>query len=192
LICLSVPRILNETELITKPMPPHLRGNRLVSGVNVLSDGTLALVLNPAALSSSVKSKSSELETEERPKKRILVVDDSLIARELLSNILIAFDYDVSLARDGKEALQFLKMHVVDLIISDVDMPNMNGYALAKFIKSDKELQLIPIIIITAKESNRDRMEGLEIGADEYLYKGSFNQQNLIDTVEQLLEKTKP
>jgi two-component system, chemotaxis family, sensor kinase CheA len=186
--CLSVPRILDETECMTKPLPVHFRRNRLFSGANLLADGNVALVLAPHALfEAGEPAPDSKREKQTSRKKRILVVDDSLIARELLKNILLTSGYDVSLARDGQDGMSCLRAHAVDLVLSDLDMPVMDGLTLARCIRQEKELDPIPVVIFTSKEDPEQRAESERIGVSAYILKGAFNQHNLLATIERLV-----
>jgi two-component system chemotaxis sensor kinase CheA len=193
MFCLSVPRVTDETELMTKPLPPHLRGNRIITGANVLPDGRIALFINPRAVTDKpVHTAAPAYESRPEPpaiaeRKRILVVDDSLIARELLRNILLASGYDVSLACDGQEALQHLRSHVTDLVLTDIDMPGMDGLTFTRTVKHDPALRSVPVIIVSSKEDEAQRARGKDAGADAYILKGDFHQNNLLATVKRLL-----
>lgn len=287
LLCLSVPRVVDETELMTKPLPPHLRRNRIITGANVLADGRISLFINPrlatehvgrggrslptgasdagrgqgepmpasragASLMSASASRATHPpvpqpgtaqpgtglpdaggadasaafpgrgdqpetgtgaggqhpdwarlwgvpdtgtpgvhegtgERASSPRRRVLVVDDSLIARELLRNILSAQGCEVSLACDGQEAITHLRAHVVDLVVTDVDMPLVDGCALTRMVREDPVLRHIPIIIVSSREEPEQRRLGLAAGADAYIPKGTFHQNNLLATIERLL-----
>lgn len=190
-VCISVPHVLDETELMTKPLPPFVRKNRLITGANLLPDGRITLSLNPRFLTETDERTALETAPPDQKKQHneLLVVDDSLIARELLKNILTASGYSVNLARDGMEALQHLRMHDIDLILTDIDMPVMDGFALTQAVRSDEDLHAIPVVMFTSKEKEDVRKRSQEAGVDAYIQKGSFNQNNLLSTVERLLRK---
>ena len=101
----------------------------------------------------------------------ILVVDDSPVVLEAVRDALIRDGYDVLSAADGIEALDIVKQHHVDLILLDIDMPRMNGYQLCKLLKRDDKFKSIPVVMLTAKSSDTDRMWGVKAGTDEYLTK---------------------
>jgi len=190
LICVSVPHVADEMELMTKPLPRHLKMNPFISGANVLPDGRTSLALNVHALLERQPQKAhEESDTEKKGRKLLLVVDDSLIARELLRNILLASGYEVMMARDGREALQIIRIHTIDLVLTDIEMPGMDGFTLTKQIKEDDILRLLPVIMVTSKEEPEQRTRGMACGADAYLLKGSFNQNNLLATISRLLEE---
>jgi two-component system chemotaxis sensor kinase CheA len=119
--------------------------------------------------------------------KKILVVDDSLTLRTLIKNILETSGYAVSTAVDGAEAFALARNNTFDLIVSDVDMPNLNGFELTEKIRNDKKLNDIPIILVTTLGSREDHERGIEVGADAYIIKSNFSQSGLIDAVRKLI-----
>ena len=127
-------------------------------------------------------------ERAERPaKKRILVVDDSLTTRALEKSILEAAGYDVTAAADGAAAWQLLQERGTDLIVSDVDMPRMDGFALTEAVRGSTRFRELPVVLVTARESEADKTRGVAVGADAYLGKSAFDQKNLLETIAQLL-----
>jgi len=119
--------------------------------------------------------------------RRLLVVDDSLTSRMLLQNILEAANYEVTTAVDGVAALTCLKTEAYDLVVSDVEMPRMDGFTLTENIRSDTELQDLPLILVTSLGSREDRERGVATGANAYIVKGEFDQNNLLQVIERLL-----
>jgi two-component system sensor histidine kinase and response regulator WspE len=117
----------------------------------------------------------------------VLVVDDSLTVRELQKQLLMAQGYEVDVAVDGMDGWQTLNKKVYDLVISDIDMPRMNGFALVKRIKDDERLTALPIVIVSYKDRPEDRARGLEVGANYYLTKTSFQDHTLLDAVVDLI-----
>ena len=113
----------------------------------------------------------------------MLVVDDSLVAGELQKNILLAAGYESEIASDGVEALECLRHKDWDLVIADVDMPRMNGFELTERIRADEQFRDIPVIIVTSRDTVDDRRRGFEVGADAYVLKREFDQNQLLDTV---------
>ena len=121
-------------------------------------------------------------------RQHILVVDDSITTRTLEKNILEAAGYDVQLATDGQEALSAIAAGgVPDLIVSDVVMPRLDGFGLTQRIKEDPHTADIPVILVTSLDSPEDKARGIEVGADAYITKSSFDQNNLLETIEQLI-----
>ena len=126
------------------------------------------------------------VEAKARPKS-VLVVEDSITARMLVKNILEAAGYVVKTAVDGLEALTILKTEAFDLVLSDVEMPRMNGFQLTEKIRSDARLAELPVVLVTALASREDRERGVDAGANAYIVKSSFDQGNLLDIIQRLL-----
>ena len=191
-LCLSIPHIVDELELITRPMPTLCRPNPLFSGANILPDGSIALLLSPQAIAGiSTQSARADQRTT-RKKRHLLVVDDSLIARELMKNILIGTGYQVSLARDGQDGLFFLRTHSVDMVLSDIDMPVMDGVSFLRAVKRDPLFRNIPVVMFTSQDDEAQRENCLGAGATAYITKGAFNQNNLLATVHRILSDGQP
>ncbi|CAA7620608.1 Histidine Sensor Kinase CheA3 [Candidatus Terasakiella magnetica] len=171
---------------------PGVRGTMVAGGV-LLEDGGIALVLNPFEIVETFRKLggSGMLSTVERaPERRvpiIMVVDDSLTTRTLEKSILEAHGFQVRLAHDGLEALGRLRSEAVDLVISDVQMPRMDGFGLLAAIKADEGLKSIPVILVTSLEAREDRERGLSLGADAYVVKQKFDQKELLETIGQIL-----
>jgi two-component system sensor histidine kinase and response regulator WspE len=123
----------------------------------------------------------------ERPRKHVLVVDDSLTVRELERKLLLARGYTVEVAVDGMDGWNAVRAGSFDLVISDVDMPRLDGVELTSMIKKDPQLRGIPVMIVSYKDREEDRMRGLEAGADYYLTKGSFHDETLLRAVADLI-----
>ncbi len=121
---------------------------------------------------------------------RVLIVEDEVELRETLSNLLEMYGYRVVQANDGKEALKKIQKAVPDLIISDVMMPEMDGFQLLKKIRENRDTELIPFIILSAKVELEARLQGLTIGADDYICK-PFEMEELSLKVQNLLKARK-
>jgi two-component system chemotaxis sensor kinase CheA len=113
----------------------------------------------------------------------ILVVDDSITSRSLERSILEAHGYRVRVAVDGLEALEMLQVEKADLIITDIQMPRMDGFALVEALKADSHLNKIPVIIVSSLEKREDQERGLLLGADAYVVKRKFDQTELLDAI---------
>jgi two-component system chemotaxis sensor kinase CheA len=120
-------------------------------------------------------------------KQSILVVEDSITARMLIKNILEMAGYQVKTAVDGVDAFTTLKTEDFDLVVSDIDMPRMNGIDLTSRIRSDKKIAELPVVLVTALESREDRERGIDVGANAYIVKSSFDQSNLLEVVRRLV-----
>ncbi len=195
-IAFMVDEVMGEQEGMVKNLGPQLIHVRNVAGATVLGDGRVIPILNiqelmesAADISYPINSGKTEAEPEssETHSKHILVAEDSITLRSLLRNIIESSGYQVKTAVDGMEAFQFLKNESFDLVVSDVEMPRMNGFDLTARIRSDKMLAETPVILVTALDSADDRQRGMESGANAYIVKGSFEQSNLIETIHRLL-----
>jgi two-component system chemotaxis sensor kinase CheA len=118
---------------------------------------------------------------------RLLLAEDSITARTLLKSILEAVGYEVMVSVDGLDALTKLKMEPFDLVVSDVDMPRMNGFELTTNIRSDKKLGELPVVLVTSLGSQEDREYGIKVGANAYIVKSDFDQNNLLEIIQRLL-----
>jgi two-component system chemotaxis sensor kinase CheA len=183
-----------EQEILIKSLGARIRRLRHVSGATLLPSGKIALVLNAANLVRTALTRAparlpvaEEGETAPAVKKRLLVVDDSVTTRTLEKSILEAAGYEVATAVDGKAAWQFLQDQGTDLLVSDVEMPQMDGVELTRFVRASQRFRELPVVLVTARESEQDKTQGLEAGADAYLVKSAFDQKNLLETIAQLL-----
>jgi two-component system chemotaxis sensor kinase CheA len=184
-----VDEVLDEQEVLVKSLGKQLRHVRNVAGATVLGTGRVVPVLNVADLmQSAVKTApgAARHESRESPKS-ILVAEDSITARTLLKNILEFAGYKVKTAIDGAEALSVLANEVFDLVVSDVEMPRMSGFDLIAKIRADKRLSQLPVVLVTALESREHRERGVDVGANAYIVKSSFDQGNLLEVVRRLI-----
>lgn len=183
-----VDEILGEQEVLVKNLGPQLFRVRNVSGACLLGTGETVPVLNPADLLKSVmKRPQHRLERKEAPReKRVLVVEDSITSRTLLRGILESSGYRVNTAVDGLDAMALLKKEGFDLVVSDIEMPRMDGFTLTSEIRADKNLADLPVVLVTSLESREHREKGIEVGADAYIVKSSFDQSDLIEAAGRL------
>lgn len=187
-VALLVDALLDERERIVHKLPPRLAGARYVSGATMLSLGQIAPVLNGSELGQaavqSLARSSVPVFAQRRPqRKRVLVADDSVTTRALIKNIVEEGGYEVVAARDGSEALRLLQEQAFDLVVSDVQMPNMDGFTLTEQIRGIPKLARTPVILVTSLEGERDRLRGLEAGASAYLGKSAFDHRVLLETI---------
>lgn len=194
---LIVDGLAGEQEIVMKGLGKQLARVGGIAGATVLGSGEVILVLHTADLiklagrsrsrSSTERTVSSE-QRETTDRTSILVVDDSITTRTLEKNILESAGYRVQLATDGEEALAALVGgNLPDLVISDINMPRLDGFALTERIKQDSRYADIPVILVTSLDSPADKAHGIEVGADAYIVKSSFDQSNLLETIEQLV-----
>jgi len=193
-IAFLVDEIAGEQEVLLKPLGNQLSRVKCISGAMVTGTGKVVPVLNPgdlikAALKAQIRSRpvaEGVAEIEER-KKTLLVIEDSITARTLLKNILEGAGYEVRTAVDGVDGYSMLKTEPFDLVVSDVDMPRMNGLDLTARIRADKNMAELPVVLVTALNSPADRERGIDAGANAYIVKSSFDQSNLLEVIRRLL-----
>jgi two-component system chemotaxis sensor kinase CheA len=130
---------------------------------------------------------ASEGAGEPARQKRLLVVDDSLTTRTLERSILETAGYDVAVAVDGSDALRIMRSQPVDLVVSDVQMPNLDGFGLTTEIRRDPQLRNVPVVLVTSLDAPEHRERGAAAGADAYIVKSAFDQGQLLETVARLL-----
>ena len=187
----AVEAFLRESEAVIQDLGPAGPRDGKISGGIVLEDGTVALVINvmelmEASVHRTLPSVFTPLELAPQPRS-ILVVDDSMTTRTLEKSILEAHGYRVRVAVDGMEALSQLRTEKADLVVTDVQMPRMDGFALLEAIKKDPGLERIPVIVVTSLERREDQERGLALGADAYVVKRKFDQAELLTAIRQLL-----
>jgi two-component system chemotaxis sensor kinase CheA len=191
LLSLLVDRVLDEREAVVKPIGPLLEFQRRYSGAIQLGNGQLVLMLNPVTLAHAARgvTLASSVDTAGDSKKqhRLLISDDSFTTRELMRSILHSAGYDVTTAVDGMDALDKLQAQSYDLVVSDVEMPRLNGFELTESIRQQLGLTDLPVIIVTSLASDEHKRRGMEAGAQAYIVKSQFNQDNLLDAIQQLL-----
>jgi len=189
-----VNEVLNEQEVLIKGLSHPLTRVRNIAGATILGSGKVAPVLNVSDLMKSAakagvygpRPGGSEAKGGET-RKSVLVVEDSITSRMLLKNILETAGYLVVTAVDGVDAMTLLKTEVFDIVISDVDMPRMNGFNLTEKIRGDKKLSELPVVLVTALESREDKERGIDVGANAYILKSSFDQSNLLEVIRRLI-----
>ncbi|NLV27912.1 MAG: response regulator [Methanomicrobiales archaeon] len=189
-IACSVDEISQVQEIIVRPLGSQLRWVKRITGASILADGKLALVLDPPELIQEGLRLSTQVKTPDislSKSGRVLIVEDSVTSRALLQNTLERAGFQVFTATDGMEAFSMLHELEVDIIVSDVDMPRMNGFTLTEKIRKDEQLSSLPIILVTALDSKEDREHGLSSGANAYIKKGNFEKSELVRTVRNLL-----
>jgi two-component system, chemotaxis family, sensor kinase CheA len=185
-----VDEVLGEREVVIKDLRPPLRRVRNVLAAGLLGTGDLVLVLRPIdVLLSLISLPSERRETPvvSNPRKlRLLVVDDSITTRTMERNLFEAAGYRVSVAADGLDGWNVLQSEKVDVVVSDIDMPRMNGFELTSRIRAHPGLAELPIVLVTALEAREDKERGLRVGANAYVLKSGFDQTNLLDIVRRL------
>jgi two-component system chemotaxis sensor kinase CheA len=187
-----VDQIIQEQEVLVKGLGKQLKSVPAISGATILGSGRVVPILNVGELIAAAAGKSfarslMEIEEKQEKQKSLLIVEDSFTSRTLLKNILEATGYHVSTAIDGEDGFQQLKAGSFDAVISDVEMPKMNGFDLTRNIREDKLLASTPVVLVTSLDSREDRERGVDAGADAYIVKSKFDQSNLLEVLQRLM-----
>jgi len=194
---LLVDRFLGERELVVQPLDTRLGKIKDISAGALMEDGSPVLIVDVEDMIRSVDKlvsvgRLSEIRGDtstgaEKNHKRVLVVDDSLTVRELERKLLGNHGYEVEIAVDGMDGWNAVRTGHYNLIVTDIDMPRMDGFELVGMIKKDPNFKSLPVMIVSYKDREEDRMRGLEAGADYYLTKGSFHDETLVQAVVDLI-----
>ncbi|KER73916.1 chemotaxis protein [Burkholderia cepacia] len=193
----AVDRFLGERMLVVQPLDSRLHKIQNIAAGALLENGDPVLIVDVEDMIRSVDklvrggqlarlTRDPQLALADR-RRRVLVVDDSLTVRELERKLLEKRGYDVTVAVDGMEGWNAVRSDVFDLVVTDVDMPRMDGIELVTLIKSDPMLKRVPVMIVSYKDRDEDRRRGLDAGADYYLAKSSFHDEALLDAVHDLI-----
>ncbi len=191
-IAFSVDEVLREQEVLVKGLGRQLARVANIAGATILGSGEVVPILNvedlvKSAARSAGAARREAVEAEEKDKKSVLVVEDSITARTLVAGILEASGYKVTTAFDGIDGLTRLRGGNFDLVVSDVDMPRMSGFDLTAKIRSDRRLADLPVVLVTALASREDQERGMEAGANAYIVKSDFDQSNLLEVIRRLI-----
>lgn len=193
----AVERFIGERTLVVLPLDPRLGKVQDISAGALLDDGSAVLIIDVEDMLRSVEKllNTGRLERidrrnrqmESQARKRVLVVDDSLTVRELERKLLLSRGYEVAVAVDGMDGWNALRAEDFDLLITDIDMPRMDGIELVTLLRRDSRLQSLPVMVVSYKDREEDRRRGLDAGADYYLAKASFHDDALLDAVVELI-----
>ena len=191
-LALIVDDLVDERELVLRPVENAGAAGEWSVGSALLGTGELALVLSVPALlaegtGGSVGSFMREATREPKARARVLVADDSITSRTLEQSVLSAAGYDVITAVDGAAAWRILERELVAVVVSDVEMPNLDGYGLCERIRANERTARLPVILVTSLDEPQHRARGMAAGADAYLAKSSFDQDTLLETVRMLI-----
>jgi two-component system sensor histidine kinase and response regulator WspE len=198
---LVVDQLVGEQSLAAQPLDATFGKMRDIAAGALLENGLPVLILDVADLLLSIEKRLGEgslqslhggVQPLQRETRRILVVDDSLTVREMERNLLLARGYRVDVAVDGIDGWNAVRSKDYDLLITDVDMPRMDGIELVGLVKKDARLRALPVMIVSYKDRPEDRARGIDAGADYYLTKGSFHDETLLDAVIDLIGAAPP
>jgi len=198
-----VDAVVGAQEVVVKSLLPPLDRVRRVAGATILGTGEVVMVINVADLirSSSVSSFGMSMgqgqaaasgDPAAKDKKKwepplVLCVDDSFTTRTLVKSIVEAAGYPTKQAADGLEAWNILQSEPVKLVVTDVQMPRMDGFELTRLIRKDAMTKNLPVILVTSLDSPEERAEGVDAGADAHIVKGALRQEDLLETIKRLL-----
>jgi len=186
-----------EQDLVVRPLDPRLGKVPNISAAAILEDGSPVLIVDLDDLRRSIEKllhggrlRRADGPTEQEKhvrRKRVLVVDDSITVREVERQLLANRGYEVEVAVDGEDGWNAVRAGKFDLVVSDVDMPRLNGIDFVRRIKADPRLQATPVVIVSYKDREEDRLRGLDAGANYYLTKSSFHDETLVQVVHELI-----
>ncbi len=190
----SVDENIGSSEIVVKGLGMQLKSVAFISGATILGDGEPALILNVPDLFASAEGASTgklrqafEESLAVISRGKVLVVDDSITTRTMERSILLSHGYEVEIAISGEDALEKVAGRRFDLVISDIEMPGINGFELTKRLRGLEEYREVPIMIVSSLSRDEDKRKAMEAGAQAYIIKGSFEQGALLDTVESLI-----
>ena len=194
-----VDALLNEADVVIKPLPPHMADVQMVSGAIVSGTNEIFNVLHMPKIIEAARdlrraapAPAAEDAGAPARKLQILVVDDSVSTREIEKSILESYGYAVDLAGDGMEGLERARSGAYDLVITDIEMPRLDGFSLTQTLRSEAEYAQTPIILVTSLDRESDKRRGIQVGADAYIVKGGFDQSTLLDAVQNLVGRSGP
>lgn len=192
-LAFQVEEVGQEQEVLVRPLDKPLVRVRNISGATIMGSGRVILILNVADLMRTAANMTAparvvpDVPPDELARKAILVAEDSITSRMLLKNILETAGYDVTTAVDGLDALTALKTEHFDLVVSDVEMPRLNGFELTARLRNDQKFAHLPVVLVTGLESREDKERGIDVGANAYIVKSSFDHGNLLSVISKLI-----
>jgi two-component system chemotaxis sensor kinase CheA len=191
-LALLVDTILEQQDIVLRPQSQLLKRVRNISGATILGTGDVCMVLNPTDLFKSAKKTIvsvtvKELAEQAQIKPKILLVEDSIPIRTQMKRILETAGYEVTTAVDGEDGFNKLRAGSFNAVVSDVQMPNLDGLELVAKIRQFQEYTDLPVILVTTLASQEDKRQGRQAGANAYITKGDFEQGVLLDTLRSLI-----
>lgn len=190
----AVDELLGEQEVVVKPLGARISRAPCATGAAVLPTGRIALILDAPSLLARAQALPAGPALSEAlaapaaaARRRVLVVEDSVTTRSLVKSVLEAAGYDVIAAADGAQGWRLLQEQPFDVLVSDIEMPGMDGLGLTQAVRGSKRLRDLPVVLVTALERDEEKARGLESGADAYIKKSGFDQALLLETISRLL-----
>jgi len=193
---LIVDEVLGDNEIVSRPLAKQLKSIEHVSGSALLLDGGIALIADVKdmvqTLSTAQHLGTQEVDVDEsatgtEKQGRILIVEDSVTVREVERHVLASAGYDVVTAVDGKDGLNKIKRGHFDVIVSDVDMPRLDGIEMIRQLRSQERYATIPIIVVSYKDRKEDRQKALDVGATYYVTKSEFDSGEMLELIADLI-----
>ncbi|MBP2627027.1 MAG: chemotaxis histidine kinase-like protein [Firmicutes bacterium] len=189
---LIVEHVVSEADMVIKALPSVVKHLPLLSGFTIGSNDEIITVLGVEALIRQARQHKRDrgkilVPDDQKHQKSVLVVDDSANTRDIVKSILESYGYQVDLAEDGMKAIEKTDRKVYDAVITDVEMPHLDGFNLTLHLRQDERYGQIPVIIVTSREKAEDKRRGIQVGANAYIIKGAFDQNNLIETLRNLI-----
>ena len=191
-VALLIDEVTGVQKVINRPTPPALTQSKPIHGATILDNGTIAYTLDAEYLTLSTQQHSNinfkDIHSDKTAEPiRVLVVEDSLTTRMLITETLKGEGFDVDDAANGKKAWSLLQENEYDIVVSDVEMPVMDGFSLTERIRSHNKFRELPVILVTARETKEDQSKGLKAGASHYMRKSQFDQSDLISMIQKLV-----
>jgi two-component system chemotaxis sensor kinase CheA len=188
----AVDILFDEDDLTVRNLGHRFGRLANISGGTILPDGRVALILHAGDLIAAVREGKTPSHFATPPaireaKKRLVIAEDSMTTRTLIKAILENAGFEVYAAADGREAWRMVEEKGADLVVADVDMPQMDGFALTETIRGSNRHGELPVILLTAQETDRDKARGLSAGANAYLLKSAFDQRDLLAAIRQMV-----
>ncbi len=187
---LIVDSIIGNEDMVIKPLPVHMQNIQWVSGVTISGKNEVISILHV----SSIIEAANEMKVEGHFKNKsdkdmthILLAEDSFSTREVEKSILESYGYKVDTAVDGQEALEMAKEYKYDVVVTDVEMPRLDGFSLTEKLRNESGYEYTPVIIVSSLDKEEDKKRGIRVGADAYIVKGAFDQSNLLETIQHLV-----
>jgi two-component system chemotaxis sensor kinase CheA len=196
-LALAVDDVQRDEEILVKRLQRPLVRVRNIAGATVLASGKPVPILNVADLLKSARhvagqQPAASAESRRPMALRVLLAEDSITSRLLLKGILESAGCEVKAVADGMEAFTALRSEPFDLLVSDIEMPRLNGFDLTARIRADRKLADLPVVLVTALSRREDRERGIDVGANAYIAKGSFDQRELLEAVRRLAGTREP
>jgi chemosensory pili system protein ChpA (sensor histidine kinase/response regulator) len=191
---LHVDDLLGRREIVVKPVGLQIGAVRGIAGATILADGRVVLILEMSALvvaeslfkPREVVEEEQEIKPVKEARKTVMVVDDSITIRKVTERMLSRYGIDVILAKDGVDATNQLQDSMPDLMLLDIEMPRMDGFEVASYVRNDDRLKDIPIIMITSRTGSKHRDKAMSIGVNEYLGK-PYQEDDLVSNINKIL-----